>query len=128
MPYYVYILSSRSRTLYTGVTNNITRRVAQHRFGGGSRFTSKYRIQRLVYVEPFWNPLAAIAREKEIKGWLRAKKIALIETQNPGWYDLAETWFAVPRPKPNADPSSSRHRRNDPSEDRFAPQDDANEK
>ena len=107
MPYYVYILSSRSRNLYTGVTNNITRRVAQHRSGRGGRFTSNYRIQRLVYVEPFQNPLAAIEREKEIKGWLRAKKVALIEAQNPGWYDLAEGWFAElkHKAKGNADPS-----------------------
>ena len=108
MPFYVYILSSRSRTLYTGVTNNVTRRVAQHRFGQGSVFASKYRIQRLVYLEPFENPLAAIEREKEIKGWVRAKKVALIEEQNPGWYDLSEGWFAKPeqRSKTNADSSS----------------------
>jgi len=110
VPFYVYMLSSRSRTLYTGVTNNIASRVAQHRFGQGSVFASKYRIQRLVYVEPFQNPLAAIAREKEIKGWVRAKKVALIEEENPGWYDLAESWFAKPKPKTkssaNADSSS----------------------
>jgi putative endonuclease len=81
--YYVYILSSRSRTLYTGVTNNITRRVAQHRFGHGSSFTSKYRIRRLVHLEPFQNPLVAIGREKEIKGWVRAKKIASSKGKTP---------------------------------------------
>jgi putative endonuclease len=115
VPYYVYILSSRSRNLYTGVTNNITCRVAQHRFGSGGRFTSRYKIQRLEHLEPFTNPIAAIKREKEIKGWLRAKKIALIEAQNPGWIDLAEGWFAKRKPaksklakKINADPSSLR--------------------
>jgi len=93
MPYYVYILSSRSRNLYTGVTNNIARRVAEHREGIIPGFTSRYRIHRLVYVEPFGHPSAAIAREKQIKGWLRARKIALIEEQNPAWDDLAAGWF-----------------------------------
>jgi putative endonuclease len=114
--YYVYILSSRSRTLYAGVTNNITRRIAQHRFGHGG-FTSKYRIGRLVYLEPFGNPLAAIEREKQIKGWVRAKKVALIEQENPGWKDLAEGWFAKPKGKRNADsssPSPSASRRGQP--------------
>ena len=107
MPYYVYILSSRSRTLHAGVTNNITRRVAQHRSGQGSVFTRKYRNHRFVYLEPFGNPLAAIAREKQIKGWVRAKKIALIEQENPGWNDLAEGWFAKPKAKKNANADSS---------------------
>ena len=99
VPYHVYILSSRSRTLYTGVTNDITRRIAQHRSGRGSRFASRYQVQRLVHLEPFRNPIAAIAREKQIKGWVRAKKFALIEQENAGWYDLAEDWFAKPKPK-----------------------------
>ena len=108
MPYYVYIVSSRSRNLYTGVTNNITRRVAQHRQGSVHGFMSRYRIQRLVYLEPFENILAAIAREKQIKGWLRAKKIALIEEENPAWDDLAAGWFWEPKAKTkaSADPSS----------------------
>jgi len=108
MPYYVYILSSRSRNLYVGVTNNITRRVAEHRQELVPGFTKRYRIHRLVHVEPFRNILAAIAREKQIKGWLRAKKIALIEEQNPGWDDLAAGWFPEPKykSKTSADPSS----------------------
>src|SRR3990172_4492445 len=107
MPYYVYIVSSRSRNLYTGVTNNITRRVAEHRQGLVPGFTKRYRICRLVHVEPFEHPTAAIAREKQIKGWLRAKKIALIEKQNPGWSGLAAGWFPEPKhkSKTSADPS-----------------------
>jgi putative endonuclease len=99
MPYYVYILSSRSRTLYTGVTNNIARRVAEHRRGLVPGFTSKYRIHRLVHFEPYEHPSAAIAREKRIKGWLRAKKVALIEESNPTWDDLAARWFPAPAEK-----------------------------
>ena len=91
--YYTYILASRSRTLYTGVTNNITRRVWEHREGLISGFTSKYRIHRLVWYEATRDVRRAIAREKEIKGWLREKKIKLIEAQNPTWKDLAEPWF-----------------------------------
>ncbi len=67
MPYYVYILSSRSRTLYTGVTNNLARRISEHRQGLVPSFTSRYRIDRLVYYEPYQDVRAAIAREKQIK-------------------------------------------------------------
>jgi putative endonuclease len=87
--YYVYILSSRSRTLYTGMTNDLERRVYQHKHGLVSGFTSKYRIDRLVYYESFRDVRDAIAREKQIKAWTRAKRIAL-ESQNPAWADLAE--------------------------------------
>ena len=76
--YYVYILSSRSRNLYTGVTNDVFRRVLQHREGRASIFTQKYQIHRLVYFERHDDVRRAISREKEIKGWRRAKKIALI--------------------------------------------------
>ena len=98
--YFVYILSSRSRNLYTGVTNDIFRRVLQHREGRASLFTPKYRIHRLVYFERHDDVRRAISREKEIKGWRRGKKIALIESMNPAWEDLAAGWFAevqVPR-------------------------------
>ena len=107
MPYYVYILASRSRTLYTGVTNNIVRRVAEHREGLASGFTNKYRIHRLVHVEPYEHPSAAIAREKKIKGWLRAKKVTLIEEHNPTWDDLVAGWFeeAQAKSKRKAGPS-----------------------
>jgi putative endonuclease len=86
--YYVYILSNRSRTLYVGVTNKLLFRVEQHRNGEFEGFTKKYNIHRLVYFERFQYVGNAIAREKEIKGWLRGKKIALIVEENPTWEDL----------------------------------------
>jgi putative endonuclease len=88
--YYVYIMASRSRTLYTGVTNNLNRRVWEHKHGAIPGFTKKYRITRLVYFDYTPNVSAAIEREKQIKGWTRAKKIALIESVNPTWVDLSE--------------------------------------
>ena len=100
MAYYVYILASRSRTLYTGVTNDLTRRMAEHRDGLVPGFTVKYRIHRLVHVEVIPNIRAAIAREKQVKGWLRSKKIALIERTNPTWEDLSAAWFVQERRKP----------------------------
>ena len=91
--FYVYILANRSRTLYVGVTNDIVRRVLHHRAGVGSRFTDRYAITRLVHVEITNTPSDAITREKQIKGWSRVKKVALIETANPAWEDLADGWF-----------------------------------
>jgi putative endonuclease len=91
--YYVYIMTNRSRTLYTGVTNDLERRVYEHKDRIGSRFTSKYNINRLVHFEVFSDIRDAIAREKRIKGWLRAKKIALIESANPSWEDLSAGWY-----------------------------------
>jgi putative endonuclease len=85
--YWVYILSSNSRTLYTGTTNNLELRLAQHRQGLVG-FTAKYRINRLVYFETTNDVMAAIAREKQIKSWTRAKRMALITLMNPGWDDL----------------------------------------
>lgn len=90
--YYVYILSSPSRTLYTGVTNHLPRRLATHREGTGSAFTSRYKLTELVHYETFTDVREAIAREKQIKGWSRAKKIALVEAANPDWGDLSATW------------------------------------
>ncbi|HET7205629.1 MAG TPA: GIY-YIG nuclease family protein [Terriglobales bacterium] len=86
--YYVYIMASLSGTLYVGVTNSIGRRVQQHKRGEGSAFTSRYRVNRLVYYESFRYIINAISREKEIKGWKRSKKVELIESLNPGWRDL----------------------------------------
>ena len=90
--YYVYIATNRSKTLYTGVTNNLERRIDEHRRGIGSKFAAKYNITRLAYYEVFGDIRDAIAREKQIKGWLRSKKIALIESTNPEWEDLSAKW------------------------------------
>ena len=90
--YYVYIMTNRSQTLYTGVTNNLQRRMYEHTHHLVAGFTSKYHSTRLVYFEETSDVYAAIAREKEIKGWLRAKKIALIESMNADWRDLSEEW------------------------------------
>ena len=97
--YYVYILASKSRRLYVGVTGNLERRIYQHRNGLGT-FTSQYRINRLVHFEEFSHPIEAIEREKRIKCFLRARKIALIESKNPTWDDLAGRWFPDPSSKP----------------------------
>jgi putative endonuclease len=90
--FYVYILASHSRRLYIGVTNNLLRRLAEHR-NGLDTFTRRYRINRLVHFEVVENSYSAICREKALKGWLRSKKITLIERHNPDWRDLATGWF-----------------------------------
>jgi putative endonuclease len=91
--YYVYIMSSPSGTLYTGTTNNLLRRVDEHKNHRIKGFTSKYNVTRLVYFEETNDVAAALAREKEIKGWRRTKKVALIRTINPEFLDLSENWF-----------------------------------
>ena len=88
--YYVYIMTNSSRTLYTGVTDDLIRRAYEHRNKLIEGFTQKYNITRLVYYEITSDVRAAIQREKQIKGWLRKKKIALIEAANPAWKDLSE--------------------------------------
>ena len=88
--YYVYIMTNRSGTLYTGMTSNLKRRVYEHKEKLISGFTKRYNIDRLVWYDATTDVQAAIAYEKKIKGWLRKKKIALIESKNPGWKDLAE--------------------------------------
>ena len=90
--FYVYIMTNKSRTLYTGVTNDLERRVYEHKKKLVPGFTAKYNIDRLVYYEATEDVNAAISREKQIKGWLRAKKIALIESVNPVWRDLSLDW------------------------------------
>ena len=90
--FYVYLLASHSRRLYIGVTNDLLRRVAEHR-EGMCEFTAKYQITRLVHFETSDNVMSAIVREKELKGWLRRKKVELIEKENPFWQDLAVDWF-----------------------------------
>jgi len=87
--YYVYIMSSPSQTLYTGVTNDLERRVNEHKNGAIDSFTKRYRIDRLVYFQETNDVNAAIAAENQIKGISRAKKIALIEAENPKWQDLS---------------------------------------
>ncbi|WP_412068758.1 GIY-YIG nuclease family protein [Rubrivirga sp. IMCC43871] len=87
--YWVYILASQGRTLYVGVTNDLARRVAEHRAGTPGAFTTRYRVTRLVYCEEHPSARDAIAREKALKGWRRERKLALIEAHNPAWADLA---------------------------------------
>ena len=91
--YYVYIMTNRSKTLYTGVTNDLVRRVYEHKNKMVDGFTKKYNITKLVYFEETNDVQSAITREKQIKGWLRRKKIALIQSVNPGWKDLSEGWY-----------------------------------
>lgn len=85
-------MASRSLTLYTGITNNIYRRALQHKSGEIEGFTQRYNVDRLVYYEIFYQVGNAIAREKQIKSWTRAKRLALIKSENPTWQDLAEGW------------------------------------
>jgi len=90
--FYVYIMTNRSHTLYTGVTSNLQRRVYEHKHTMLPAFTSKYRIDQLVYYEETPDARSALEREKQIKGWLRSKKIALVEAMNPQWQDLSVAW------------------------------------
>jgi putative endonuclease len=96
--YHVYIMSNISKMLYTGVTNDLEYRVLQHKTKMVDGFTKKYNIHRLVYFEAFGNIKDAITREKQIKGWLRVKKVALIESVNPNWNDLAADWLKRAQP------------------------------
>ena len=91
--YYVYIMANESRMLYTGVTSDLERRVYEHKHRLVPGFTSNYHITKLVYFEDTTDVKAAIAREKQIKGWLRAKKLALIESMNASWQDLSTGWY-----------------------------------
>ena len=88
--YYFYIMTNQSRNLYAGVTNNIRRRVEEHKAGVSKGFTSRYNIDTLVYVESFSDIDSAIAREKQIKYWKREKKLRLINRENPDWRDLSD--------------------------------------
>jgi putative endonuclease len=92
-PFFVYILASHSRVLYTGSTRDFLRRMHQHRNGLIAGFTRKYRVNRLVYYEDAGDARSAFQRERQIKGWSRQKKIRLIESVNAGWLDLAEDWY-----------------------------------
>ena len=92
--YWVYIVGNKSATaIYIGVTNNIQRRIAEHKLGTIPGYTQRYRCNRLLYFEEYQNVKYAIAREKELKGWKRERKESLIATQNPHRIDLADDWF-----------------------------------
>ena len=91
--YYVYILASKSGTLYTGMTNDLEKRMYQHKKKLVEGFTKKYDVDRLVYFEETNDVGVVIEREKQIKSWRRSKKVDLIKTLNPEWKDLSEDWF-----------------------------------
>jgi putative endonuclease len=93
MQYYVYIITNSTRRLYTGLTNDLYRRVYEHKNKLSPGFTTKYNLTWLVYYEVTGEVTAAISREKQIKGWLRSKKIALVESHNPQWKDLSMEWY-----------------------------------
>lgn len=93
--YFTYIVSSRSLTLYIGMTGNLHKRVFEHKTKLNEGFSATYNCNRLVWFERFVNPNNAIAREKQLKGWIRAKKIALIKQTNPTWIDLSEEWYTA---------------------------------
>ncbi len=91
--YFVYILSSRTKRLYIGVTNDLERRVSQHKRHEIEGFTRTYNIDQLIYYEETDDVHAAISREKQLKGWMRIRKIQLVQDMNPEWHDLAADWF-----------------------------------
>jgi putative endonuclease len=99
--FYVYIMTNgpKAAILYTRITGNLPRRVWQHKNKLLPGFTSRYNLTRLAYYERFFYPDAAIAREKEIKGWRRSRKLKLIEAMNPAWNDLASEWQNLYRPE-----------------------------
>ncbi len=99
--YFVYIMASASRVLYIGVTNSLARRVFEHQQKLIPGFSAKYNVVGLVYFESFDDIRDAIAREKQLKGWRREKKVDLIESMNPQWRDLSENW------QNDRDPSTS---------------------
>lgn len=91
--YYVYIMASKTGTLYVGLTSNIKRRIYEHKKHIVPGFTDKYDIDRLLYFEVLGDSLSAIRREKQIKAWKSEKKVQLINSQNPEWNDLSEDWY-----------------------------------
>jgi putative endonuclease len=93
--YFTYIMASRSRTLYIGVTSNLQKRVLEHKWREHTGFTERYNCDRLLWFERYQEIALAISREKQLKGWSRAKKIALIEETNPIWADLSRDWYDV---------------------------------
>ncbi len=91
--YFTYIVASRSRTLYIGVTGDLRKRVFQHKWREHEGFTQQYNCDRLVWFERYQEIVQAIAREKQLKHWSRTKKLTLIEQTNPAWVDLSRDWF-----------------------------------
>jgi putative endonuclease len=94
--FYVYILANKARVLYAGITNDLARRMYEHKHELISGFTKRYGIHRLVYFEEHDGAASAIARESQVKGWLRARKVALIESADPEWNDLSADWPETP--------------------------------
>src|ERR1700678_4045720 len=105
--YCVYVMGSFSGTLYIGFTGNLLKRIFQHKFHQLEGFTSKYDVERLLYWASYDDVHLALAREKQLKGWSRAKKIALIELRNPHWLDLAKEWYPWMNP-PSRHPERSK--------------------
>ena len=93
--YFAYIVASRSHTLYIGVTSNLQKRIFEHKWKEHEGFTERYNCDRLVWFEGHQEVALAIAREKQLRGWRRDKKIALIEKANPAWIDLSKDWYDV---------------------------------
>jgi putative endonuclease len=91
--FYTYLLGSTSGTPYIGMTNNLVRRIWQHKQHEVPGFTARYGVDRLLYFESFDDVRTAINREKQLKGWTRQKKIGLIEARNPSWIDLSQGWY-----------------------------------
>jgi putative endonuclease len=91
--YFTYVMASRSRTLYIEVTGDLLKRVFEHEWEANEGFTARYNCDRLVWFERYQFVEDAIAREKELKGWRRSKKIALIESVNAAWVDLSDEWY-----------------------------------
>jgi putative endonuclease len=94
--YYVYVMTNTTGMLYTGVTNDLERRVYEHKMKIIEGFTKRYNLNQLVYFESTDDITVAIGREKQIKGWLRSKKVALINSMNPEWKDLSREWYDLP--------------------------------
>ena len=91
--FWVYILASRTQVVYVGKTTDLLRRVFEHRSGAVPGFTRRYGVNRLVHFEETTSARSTIARERQLKGWVRRRKVALIESENPGWKDLSENWY-----------------------------------
>ena len=91
--FFVYLMASHSRVVYIGMTSNLMRRVWEHRTGVLQGFTQRYRVYRLVHFEEYADARLATARERQLQGWSRDRKVSLVESCNPGWIDLASTWF-----------------------------------